>query len=62
MAKFLHELTNKREENARIDAMIFAQGMWDTREERREPEPVWQQVLLREMQQRWLPPEQERPF
>jgi len=43
MADFLHEITKKREENARIDAMIIAQGMWDTQEEVMLPE--WERVL-----------------
>jgi len=61
MAEFLHEIIKKREEHARIDAMINAQDRWAS-EEVMEPAPVWQQELLREMQRQWLPPEQERPF
>lgn len=61
MAEFLHEIIKKREEHARIDAMINAQDIWAS-EEVMEPAPVWQQDLLHEMQRQWLPPEQERPF
>jgi hypothetical protein len=43
MAEFLHELTKKREENARIDAMIIAQGGWDTQEE--VMPPAWERAL-----------------
>lgn len=61
MANFLHEITKKREEEARINTMINSQDRWAS-EEVMEPAPVWQQELLREMQRRWLPPEGERPF
>ena len=61
MANFLHEITKKREEEARINTMINSQDTW-ANEEVMEPAPVWQQELVREMQRRWLPPEEERPF
>jgi hypothetical protein len=61
MAKFLHEITKKREEEARINTMINSQDTW-ANEEVMLPAPVWQQELLREMQRRWLPPAEERPF
>ena len=61
MAEFLHEIIKKREEHARIDAMINSQDRWAS-EEVMEPAPVWQQVLLREMQRDWTPPAGEEPF
>ena len=61
MANFLHEITKKREEEARINTMINSQDRWAS-EEVMEPAPVWQQELLRDMQRRWLPPVEERPF
>jgi hypothetical protein len=61
MAEFLHEITKKRDEQARIDTMINSQDTW-ANEEVMEPVPLWQQELTREMQRRWLPPEEERPF
>jgi hypothetical protein len=56
MAEFLHEITKRREETARIDAMIIAQGMWDTQEE--VMPPVWERVLAAAL----LPPAGEEPF
>ena len=61
MAEFLHEITKKRDEQTRIDTIINNQDRW-ANEEVMEPAPVWQQELVREMQRRWLPPEEERPF
>ena len=55
MAEFLHEITKRREEVARIDAMIIAQGMWDTQEE------VMPSLLERELLQ-YLPPVGDEPF
>jgi hypothetical protein len=61
MAEFLHEITKKRDEQARIDTLINNADPW-ANEEVMEPVPVWQQELTREMQRQWLPPEEERPF
>jgi hypothetical protein len=56
MAEFLHEITKKREEVARIDAMIIAQGMWDTQEE------VMPSALERDLLASYLPPLGNEPF
>lgn len=56
MAEFLHQIIKKREEEARIDAMIIAQGMWDTQEE--VMPPAWERALITAL----LPPAGEEPF
>lgn len=64
MAEFLHEIIKKRDEHARIDAMIHARDPWAD-EEVMEPEPAWQQQLIREMQVQmsyWISQPQGRPF
>lgn len=71
MADFLHEITNKRDEHARIDAMINSQDTW-ANEEVMEPIPAWEQELMREIARQWtdpagvarqwLPPEGDEPF
>lgn len=56
MAEFLHEIIKKREEYARMDAMIIAQGMWDTQEE------VMPSALERDLLASLLPPAGNEPF
>ena len=51
MAEFLHELTKKREENARIDAMILAQDARGVDPWAREEVmlPAWERALYASM-------------
>lgn len=55
MAEFLHEITKKRDEQARIDTLINNQDPWTNEDA---PMSAWERSLIAS----YLPPAGEEPF